>query len=293
MTMEARARALVLGAGGVTGVAWELGLLAGLAAGGVDLTSAELTVGTSAGSIVAALITSGQRLEDSYQAQLAPPDGESPVRIGLAAGSRMAWAMIAARSPARARRRLGRMALAAKTMPEADRRAVIEARLPAREWPPERRLRITAVDARSGEFAVFDSASGVGLVDAVSASCAVPGVWPPVTIGGRRFMDGGMRSGTNADLAAGYRRVVILAPLTYGIGRLPSAASQLSDLVKAGARVTMLEPDAAATEAIGRNVLDPARRAAAARAGYAQAPAVLTQVADIWLAVPDPEPGQA
>jgi len=284
-------RALVLGAGGITGVAWELGLLAGLATDGVDLTSADLTIGTSAGAVAGALIASGQ-LAASYQAQLAPPAGESAERIGLLSGTRMAWAMIASRNPVRARKRLGRMALAVRTMPEADRRAVIAARLPSHEWP-DVPLRVTAVDARSGEFTVFDSGSGVGLVDAVSASCAVPGVWPPVTIGGRRFMDGGMRSGTNADLAAGYGRVLVIAPLTYGIGRLPGGASQLSDLKQAGARVLMIEPDAAAADAIGRNVLDPARRAAAARAGYEQAASVARQVADIWLAVPGPEPSQA
>lgn len=286
-----RERALVLGAGGLTGVAWELGLLAGLATDGVDLTGADLTIGTSAGSVVGALITSGQ-LKPGYQAQLGSPAGESAERIGLLSGTRMAWAMIASRNPAKARKRLGRMALAARTMPEADRRAMIAARLPSHEWPPGQ-LRVTAVDARSGEFTVFDSGSGVGLVDAVCASCAVPGVWPPVTIGGRRFMDGGMRSGTNADLAAGYGRVVIIAPLAYGIGRMPGVESQLSDLKQARTRVVMIEPDAAAAKAIGRNVLDPARRAAAARAGYEQAASVTGQVADIWLAVPGPEPSPA
>ncbi len=64
------------------------------------------------------------------------------------------------------------------------------------------------------------SAGGTGVVDAVGANCAVPGVWPPVTIGDRRFMDGGVRSVANADLAAGYERVVIVAPVAQGTGPL-------------------------------------------------------------------------
>ena len=85
---------------------------------------------------------------------------------------------------------------------------------------------MTAVDARTGEFAVFDSAGDASLVDAVGASCAVPGLWPPVTIGERRFMDGGMRTVANADLAHGYERVVIVAPVAVGIGFMASPAGR-------------------------------------------------------------------
>ena len=113
----------------------------------------------------------------------------------------------------RARARTGRWALAARTMPESDRRKVFEARLPVSDWPAKM-LKVTAVDARTGEFVVFDSAGEAGVVDAAGASRAVPGIWPPVTIGNRRFVDGGVRSVANADLAARYERVVIVAPLT-------------------------------------------------------------------------------
>ena len=164
-------RALVLGGGGVTGVAWETGLIAGLADLGIDLAAADVIVGTSAGSVTGADLTSGQELTALYQAQLAPP--------------------------------------------------VIEARLRVGDWPAKV-LKVTAVDARTGEFVVFDSAGDAGLVDAVGASCAVPGVWPPVTIGDRRFVDGGLRSIANADLAAGYERVVIVAPVANGIGHMTS-----------------------------------------------------------------------
>jgi NTE family protein len=143
-------------------------------------------------------------------------------------------------------------------------------------------LRVTAVDAHDGRFEVFDAGSGVQLLDAVGASCAVPGVWPPVSIGGRRYLDGGMRSPANADLAAGYPRVVVVAPMVRGVGPIVAVAAQAEQLRRAGAAVIVLSPDTAARRAIGRNVLDPARRAAAARAGRAQAAADAAAVRQVW-----------
>ena len=75
---------------------------------------------------------------------------------------------------------MGAFALAASTLPETKRRAVIAARLPAAGWPG-RDLRIPAVDAVTGEVVIFTRDSGVTLVDAVTASCAVPGIWPPAS----------------------------------------------------------------------------------------------------------------
>jgi NTE family protein len=272
-------RALVLGGGGVTGVAWEIGVLAGLAEAGVDPAGADLVVGTSAGSVVAAQVANGVPVEEMYERQLAGPGAEAAARMSTGALLRWLAAVLTTRDPQRARARIGRMALAANTMPEAERRAVIEARLPVRDWPRQRLL-ITAVDAATGEFRAFDRDSGVSIVDAVGASCAVPGVWPPVTIGGRRWIDGGARSAANVDLAAGCDRVVVLAPLTGGLGPVPSVARQVREL--RGARIAVVSPDAAAKAAIGRNALDPARRAPAARAGQAQAAAAAAEVAAVW-----------
>lgn len=274
-------KALVLGGGGVTGIAWELGVLAGLAELGVDLTDADLVVGTSAGSVVAVGVRSGTPLADLYQAQLAPPTGEIAAKMGRGVLVRYLLAMAASRDPVRAGKRFGALALRAKTVPEAERRKVFETRLAGREWPA-RPLKVTAVQAASGEFRVFDSASGVELIDAVGASCAVPGVWPPVSIDGHRYIDGGMRSPANADLASGYRRVIIVAPLTRGFGAMASVPSQVRDLVAGGSRVALIEPGTAALEAIGKNLLDPARRAAAARAGYAQAATAAVAVKSVW-----------
>ena len=275
-------RALVLGGGGVTGIAWETGLVAGLAGLGIDLAAADVIIGTSAGSLVGTDIASGQELEALYQAQLAPPDPEPAARIGWDFIGRLLWDVHTSRDPKRARARIGRWALAVPTMPEADRRKVFEARLPTSVWPA-RALKVTAVDARTGEFAVFDSAGDASLVDA-GRQCAVPGLWPPVTIGERRFMDGGMRTVANADLAHGYERVVIVAPVAAGIGFMASPRRQAAALTAAGARVALVRPDRAAVRAIGRNVLDVSRRAAAARAGRAQAAAEASAVRAVWQA---------
>ena len=271
-------RALVLGGGGVTGVAWEIGMLTGLAAAGVDLTGADVVIGTSAGSVVGALVAGGLDPQAMYAGQLAPPAAEIPARLGFPTILRWAWVAVGRRDEQRARARIGAMALAARTVPEADRRAVIAARLHDATWP-ERRLLVTAVDARTGEFVVFDREQGVDLVDAVGASCAVPCVWPPVTIGGRRYVDGGVRSPVNADLAAGCDEVVILAPVTASFGPSTRIGRQIAGL---GAQVVLIQPDKAAKQAFGRNVLDPARRAPAARAGHAQAERESDRVAAAW-----------
>lgn len=275
-------RALVLGGGGVTGIAWEIGLLAGLQEAGVDLTTADLLVGTSAGSVVAAQVACGADLAWMLHRQLEASSGEIPASIGLAFGLRMVWAMLLARrDPQRFGAHMGAMAIRARTVPEDERRTVIANRLTSHQWP-DRRLLITAVDAADGSFVVLDRASGVSLVDAVAASCAVPLVWPPITVNGRRLIDGGMRSSANADLASGCDGVVVVAPMARGGGLLPGPHAQAEALRSEGATVTVVTPDSNALDAIGRNVLDPAHRDPAARAGHVQAAAVTDQVADVW-----------
>jgi len=276
--------ALVLGGGGITGIAWEIGVLAGLADAGIDLGTADLVVGTSAGSVVGAQLCSGADLEQLYAGQLEPPAGaERVARLGRGTLARYGLAMLLARrDDAAFRRRIGALARKAadtgKTPSEADRRAAIASRLPDPEWS-DRPLVITAVDAESGEFTRFTRRSGVELVAAVGASCAVPGVYPPVTIDGHRYMDGGMRSAANADLAAAYDRIVVIAPLPRGVGPLASVDAQVTGLVS---RVVVVSPDKASLAAIGKNVLDPAAREPAARAGRAQSASVADRVREVW-----------
>jgi NTE family protein len=272
--------ALVLGGGGVTGIAWETGVLAGLAEAGIDLSSADLVVGTSAGSVVGAQILSGVPLEDLYAAQLVDATGEIAANIGAGVLVRFIIAAAWPGDARKGRKRLGHAALKARTVPESERREVIRLRLPKTSWP-ERALLITAVDAETGESRVFDRDSGVPLADAVAASCAVPLVWPAITIGGRQYIDGGVRSIANADLAVGCDRVVVLAPVNVALrpsGRISKQLASLGPQV----RSLVISPDAAARKAIGNNTLDPAHRAGAARAGRAQAASVAHDVGALW-----------
>ncbi|MEU3187709.1 patatin-like phospholipase family protein [Streptomyces sp. NPDC006923] len=274
--------ALVLGGGGVTGVAWTIGVLHGLSAAGADLTGADLIVGTSAGSVVGAQIAAGTHdLDELYERQLTEPGDAAAARLGAAVLFRYARAMLTSRTPEEYARKLGKHALAAATVPEADRKAVLAAAILTDTWPA-RPLSVTAVDALTGELRSFDRDSGVPVVDAVAASCAVPGVWPPITIEGREWIDGGTHSPANAQLAAGYDRVVVIAPVGSGNGVIAAPRTQAAALTAAGARVEVVTPAAAAKKAIGHNVLDPARRAGAARAGLAQADAHVRAVTAVW-----------
>jgi NTE family protein len=265
---------LVLGGGGVAGIAWITGLLAGLADAGEDVTGADQIIGTSAGATVTAQVGSGLSLDELFARQTDPAlqSKEIPVELDL---DRLAadWAetMAGVTSAEEALRRVGAYALAADTVDEATRRAVIESRLPSWHWP-EREIRLVAVEAETGETRVFDRGSGASLVDAVAASCAVPGIWPPVTIGAHRYIDGGVRSSDNADLAAGAERIVIISPLGYDspISAPRPLREVVGELRAGGSEVTVLVPDQASAAAIGANPLDPGTRVPAAEAGRAQ-----------------------
>ena len=271
--------ALVLGGGGVAGIAWTTGVLAGLAEAGVDATAADLLLGTSAGSTVAAQLGSGLPVAELYRrqvdpalqnAELAPPPGAMAALM-----EQLAKFQLEVPDPLLRRQLMGEAALAADTVPEAVRRAVIEARLPVHTWP-ERRLAITAVDARSGEIRIFDRESGVALVDAVAASCAVPGIWPPVTAGGSRYVDGGVRTSNNADLVAGCGRVLVIAPWND-----PALEAELAVLAEHG-RVEVVIPDEGALEAFGADPLAPTTRTPSAREGRRQGLAAAGRTAPLF-----------
>lgn len=289
-TAQKNRRALVLSGGGVTGIAWELGILTALNQAGINITDADLFVGTSAGSVVGALVSSGANLEQLFATQLVPPEqsGEISANFDLNKFQQTIMGIIAetGMNPQAIRAGLGKLARSTATVPEAARLEVMRSRLGSLQWP-DRPLLITAVDTENGDFKVFDRNSGVELVMAVAASCAVPIVWPPVTIQGRRYMDGGMRSGTNADLAEGYAEVLILNPLPMPENTPPIFGSNLKvekDLLeKNGSRVVVIEPDATALQAIGPNPLDPAYRAAAAKAGLTQGQSFVESVRQLWL----------
>jgi NTE family protein len=273
----------VLGGGGVAGIAWETGVLFGLADHGVDPTAADLVVGTSAGSAVGAQLLSGTPLGELYDRQAFPP--EQPTEIAAEFDpQRMAEAwtqLLSQHGPgAGLRAAIGRYALTAATVPERARRAVIEARLPSHEWP-DTPLQVVVVDAASGDPRVLTRDDGVPIVDAVAASCAVPGIWPPVTIGGRRYIDGGVRTAANIDLASGHDVVVVLEPVADFLGTEPAIKRRLTSMQKKST-LLRISPDDASVEAMGPNPLDPAAAPATARAGRAQADAVIDAVKEAW-----------
>jgi len=273
-------RAVVLGSGGLAGIAWQTGLLHGLAESGLDVGGADLFVGTSAGATVAAQLASGRPAADWY-ARLVEPDlqNEELLPVGMTMAQlfdTLARLLTEYPDPTERRRQVGRFALTADTVPEATRRAVIAGRLLEHTWPA-RRLAIAAVEAPSGDRCVFEADSGVDLVDAVAASSAVPGIWPPVTIGSSRYVDGGMYSSCSADLAAGYEAVLILAMRTSA-----ELDAELAVLAESSRTVVVL-PDADSQASFGANPLDPAIRAPAARAGYAQGVGTAASLTSLWI----------
>ena len=287
--------ALVLGGGGAAGNAWEIGIIAGLAEAGLDLTKApDLVIGTSAGATAAAHVRSGMPAAELLASVLSPPvqpvgqHREQPPSLPMATVfERMRAIGDAATSADDLRRAMGAFGLESDSIlgPGAgQRRAIVAARLPRSEWP-DRPMIVTAVNAHTGELAAFDRDSGVDLVDAVTASTALPGLVPTVSINGTRYIDGGVRSSENADLASGYANVVVLSPLGgrggtppegqfEGLRRPPEwgvdLASEVEALRKQGSRVEVITPDADSRAAMGTNLMDPVTRIPAARAGFAQ-----------------------
>lgn len=268
--------ALVLGGGGTIGIAWEIGVLKGLRDAGIDLSSADLIVGTSAGSVVGTQVALGMAVEDMFTEQLAPSDVALQQAMSF---DPQVFMQIAAQFSSLSeasnehRARIGAMALAAPTIDEAAWVGVYEARLGNSPWPE--RLVVTGVDTATGEFAAWKHTSNVPLARAVAASCTVPGLFPPVTINGQRYMDGGMRSATNADLAQGYDTVLIIAPIgmpSEGIGLAMGRQfeAEIAALQASGSQVDVVVPDQDALVAFGPNLMDLARRAAVAQTGVRQ-----------------------
>lgn len=289
-------RALVLGGGGSTGNAWLIGVIAGLFEAGLDVTGADLTIGTSAGSTAAAQIAGATPTELLAQTLAAVPPQRIAPRVSSPASApvqpvnhmeRIGNIISAASGPADMRRRLGASALALEAASDgawsSQWRSTVAARLPSQHWP-ERPVLITAVDAQTGEPVVFDSNSGVDLADAIAASCA-SGL--PYRIGDKWYLDGGYRrSSENADLAAGYGRVLVLSPFG-GKSLQPPAwdmqlAAQLAELRAGGSSVETIFPDSSAAHMFGGNAMDLSMRPPAARAGYEQGLALAEHLGDFW-----------
>ncbi|MEE9606488.1 MAG: patatin-like phospholipase family protein [Myxococcota bacterium] len=271
-------RALVLGGGGVVGIAWEAGVVAGLARGGVDLRGADRVIGTSAGAIVGAWVAAGRDPVEAAAAELfgdggpreqgpsgAKPDAEP---LGRILRTWSAFQHLGAKEA----RVLGALALEAPAPEEERFVGWIAREIRTNRWPGS--LSVTAVEVESGHSRVFDASSDAPLERAVAASCAVPGIFAPVAVDGSWYMDGGVRSLTNADLARadGPEAVLVIAPLPRGAPRLARLmarllAEEVALLRARGNAVSVITPSAAEFRAFGPNLMDPAARATAVDAG--------------------------
>lgn len=264
----------MLAGGGLAGIAWETGVLLGIADAAPDVAAAvldsEVLVGTSAGSAVAAQISSGVALSELFERQLAGTVAEIEPGVSIDELTALFLSALAdsAGDAKQHLRRIGAVAAAANTVPAASRHQVIADRLPSHEWPA-RVLRLTAVDIDSGELVVFDRSSGVALVDAVAASCAVPGAWPPVPIAGRRYMDGGVASTVNIAVASDCDAVLVLVPAPQDAPS-PFGAGAGAEIRAFPADTLAVFADDNAMAAFGPDPLDPRCRRPAALAGREQ-----------------------
>ena len=277
-------RALVLSGGGLAGIAWETGILRGIADESPDtaqlLRDSDVLVGTSAGSTVAAQLGSGLGLDELFDRQTASSSAEINPGVGIDDLTELFVTALMEPDTTTTEKlqKIGAVALSAKTVDEAVRRQVISRRLPSHDWPIQA-LRITAIDTATGELIVFDRASDVGLVDAVAASCAVPGAWPPVTIAARRYMDGGVCSPVNIAVADDCDVAVVLVPSGQPTPS-PFGGVAAEEIAAFSGSTLGVFADDKSLAAFGANPLDPACRKLSALAGREQGRRVAAVVAD-------------
>jgi NTE family protein len=267
-------RALVLGGGGPVGIAWQAGLLVGLGREGVDLSAADFVLGTSAGSNVGARLRLGHDMAtvvDQTAVRRVHEHTESSAassiedRLGGLMETMIEVAAIA--DPVAARAHIGAFALGADAGSEDSFVALFDT-FEGCDWPTG--FACTAIEAASGEFVVWDEDAGTPLQLAVASSCAVPGIFPPVTIKGTRYYDGGLRTPLNADVAAGYEVVVAVSCMSRDMPG-STIVAEVDGLRDGGATAELVEPDAQFVEISGNgmHLMDASRAPAAYDAGVA------------------------
>jgi NTE family protein len=292
-------RALVLRGGGPVGVAWETGLVAGLEQESVRLADADLIIGTSAGAIVGAQLALGRSPQDMLATQRALNKGERPQLRSLSGPIDLSGLIAQyvrfyrdGGSVEDFRKGVAAFALAAETVSEEEWLETFGSVRDLEDWP-ERPFVCTAIDTANGSLVTWDRDSGVELGRAVASSCAVPGVFPPITIDGRRYMDGGMGSTTNAGLARGYDKVLVVS-VTGGVSSRVSTypelaenarrrfAAELDAVRDAGAAVELVVPDEDARDAFGPSLMDPTRRREIAESGVRQGALEAARLREFW-----------
>ena len=184
-------KALILSGGGPVGVPWEIGMVAGLEDGGLFVDEADFVLGTSAGSIVGAQITSSRGRRGLFEERMAALEAHLAIVPPPGRPAEPPPAFDPDATPETRMRATGEWTLAAESAPE---QLWVNSFVPlvgdSVVWPEG--YACTAVDTATGELAVWGRESGVSLVQATSWSCCVPGLFPPVTINGKRYMDGGV-----------------------------------------------------------------------------------------------------
>ncbi len=271
--------ALILGAGGPAAAAFEIGVVAGLADGGVDVRDADVFVGTSAGARVAVQLASSIDVNELFRRKLAPCSRPTPPVDMKTWGEQIAEAKARGGSANEILKRMGELALSVHD--DHGRRAELAAQISERDWPAKR-VMLVSVECETGERRAFERTGAARLEDALAASGALPGVWPPIEIGGKHYMDGGMYSTDNADLATNFDCVLVVA-LRAGNPRLPLVG--IEDTTRALAHAFVIQPDdasQAALASVGGNVLDPDVGPPMARAARAQAQLLASTVAKFW-----------
>jgi NTE family protein len=262
-----------------------LGIISALREHGADLDGADLIVGTSGGARVGAQLATGvlrQAVDAGRRHGIPAVEVYATLPQFLAASMRI---IAEAPDEQEAARRIAALGpLGERLASGAERRRTIAAQLPVPQWPA-RRLLITAVDAESGQRVTFGADSGAGLVDAVTASGALPGVYPLVTIDGRRYADGGVHSLYNADLARGYDVVTVVSPIPLNDHLRATLDAEIAGL--GPATVHVVTADSASLAAIGPNPLSAATARAALEAGLAQAHREIGALEAAWVSRAD------